>query len=107
MAPARVRRCNSLASGLTPPSQEMDDVLHRRALTDPARVAARALAIGAALIALPSAALAAPEQSDRGAPPAAAPISSRIVVEWNADATSAERADGRDVADTNLVRTLG
>ncbi|HEV7773614.1 MAG TPA: S8 family serine peptidase [Conexibacter sp.] len=83
--------------------------MSQRAFTHPVRAAARALAVGAVLLALPSAVLAAPEQSNRGTPQvgASAPISSRIIVEWEPGATSAERASGRDDADTNLVYTLG
>jgi subtilisin family serine protease len=105
-ARTRLRRPNSLASRPSLPSQESDDVSHR-VFPPPVHAAVRALALGALLLALPSSALAAPEQADRSAPVAALSARPGIVVEWEPDATSTERVSGRDDADTSLVRTLG
>jgi subtilisin family serine protease len=71
-----------------------------------APLACVALLAVAALV-LPAGALAAVEQRELAASPTAAGELDRIIVEWEPGTTSVERLDGRDDADTTLVRTLG
>lgn len=64
----------------------------------------------AAVLALPSAALAAedlPAAGTAGAASSAAAVSDRVIVVWEEGVTRPERVAARDDADTSFVRTLG
>lgn len=74
-----------------------------------ARAAMLGLCVAAAVLASAASASAGQERQDAGAPPSPAtvPTPGRVIVEWASDASRADRAAGRDDADTSLVQTLG